>query len=229
MGVVMSLFRALTRSNRPYVKPELVENVHTHRYATTTATFFNIKVLNPLCDYLVDKLPMWLAPNLITLFAFSLHIVSIVLLLVYFGTDTAGPLPGWFPVFFGVAYSVNNTLDNMDGKQARRTKSGSPLGMLCDHGCDTASSIIIPIICTRIYQLGSGIPIMLIMVVATVPPYHLLMQEYYTGCLDMPALIDPDNTSLQVSVVCFLTAFFGADELWGFQIPLPYDYKLPLN
>ena len=28
------------------------------------------------------------------------------------------------------------TLDNMDGKQARRTGSSSPLGQLFDHGCD---------------------------------------------------------------------------------------------
>ena len=100
----MSLFRQLTQSNRPYIKPELVENVHTHKYATTTATFFHNKILDPLCDYLVGKLPMWLAPNLITLFAFAFHVISLILLLVCFGTDTAGPLPGWYPVFFGIAY-----------------------------------------------------------------------------------------------------------------------------
>ncbi len=27
-------------------------------------------------------------------------------------------------------------LDNMDGKQARRTGTSSPLGMMFDHGCD---------------------------------------------------------------------------------------------
>jgi len=30
-------------------------------------------------------------------------------------------------------------LDAMDGKQARRTKSSSPLGQLFDHGCDSFS------------------------------------------------------------------------------------------
>jgi phosphatidylglycerophosphate synthase len=30
-------------------------------------------------------------------------------------------------------------LDAIDGKQARRTKSGSPLGQLFDHGCDSFS------------------------------------------------------------------------------------------
>jgi ethanolaminephosphotransferase len=30
-------------------------------------------------------------------------------------------------------------LDCLDGKQARRTKSSSPLGQLFDHGCDALS------------------------------------------------------------------------------------------
>ncbi len=35
------------------------------------------------------------------------------------------------------------TLDAIDGKQARRTNSSSPLGELFDHGCDTISTILI--------------------------------------------------------------------------------------
>ena len=31
------------------------------------------------------------------------------------------------------------TLDAIDGKQARNTKSSSPLGQLFDHGCDSFS------------------------------------------------------------------------------------------
>ena len=37
---------------------------------------------------------------------------------------------------------VYQTLDNMDGKQARKTKSSSPLGLLFDHGCDAMNSIL---------------------------------------------------------------------------------------
>ena len=33
-------------------------------------------------------------------------------------------------------------LDNMDGKQARRTGSSSPLGMLFDHGCDALTTFL---------------------------------------------------------------------------------------
>ena len=40
-----------------------------------------------------------------------------------------------------IAMLVYQTLDNMDGKQARRTGTGSALGLLFDHGCDAINSI----------------------------------------------------------------------------------------
>lgn len=39
-------------------------------------------------------------------------------------------------LFFGSCVFVYYTLDNVDGKQARRTHNSSPLGMCMDHGCD---------------------------------------------------------------------------------------------
>lgn len=43
------------------------------------------------------------------------------------------------------------TLDNMDGKQARRTGTSSPLGMLMDHGCDAfGMSFIVLAVCSII-------------------------------------------------------------------------------
>ena len=35
------------------------------------------------------------------------------------------------------------TLDAIDGKQARRTDTQSPLGELFDHGCDSLSTIFV--------------------------------------------------------------------------------------
>ncbi len=37
---------------------------------------------------------------------------------------------------------IKKILDNMDGKQARRTKTSSPLGMMFDHGCDALVTFV---------------------------------------------------------------------------------------
>ena len=57
-----------------------------------------------------------------------------------FTADT--PVPGWVNIVCGVTLFLYQTLDAIDGKQARRTKSSSALGQLFDHGCDAMSTFI---------------------------------------------------------------------------------------
>ena len=40
------------------------------------------------------------------------------------------PIPWWVWLYSGVFHFIAHTLDGIDGKQARRTKSSSPLGIL---------------------------------------------------------------------------------------------------
>ena len=41
------------------------------------------------------------------------------------------------------SYLVYRVLDEMDGKQARKTGNSSPLGLLFDHGCDAFSAALV--------------------------------------------------------------------------------------
>mgnify|MGYP000206329967 CR=1 FL=1 len=91
---------------------------------------------------MVTKFPVWLPPNVITLVGFACNMVSLALMFALYGSSTEGPVDGWFCVFVAVMYFIATTLDNCDGKQARRTKSGSPLGMLFDHGLDACTAVI---------------------------------------------------------------------------------------
>ena len=95
-----------------------------------------------MCDEIVKWFPMWLAPNLITLAGFAFIVLPHLLMIALYGNETEGPLPGWFCVFLGICFFLYNTLDNIDGKQARRTGSGSPMGMLFDHGIDAATCVL---------------------------------------------------------------------------------------
>lgn len=47
-----------------------------------------------------------------------------------------GAAPRWVYAMGGLAVAVYANLDSIDGKQARRTGSSSPLGQLFDHGID---------------------------------------------------------------------------------------------
>jgi ethanolaminephosphotransferase len=54
----------------------------------------------------------------------------------------------------GVAFMGYMLCDNTDGKQARRTGSSSPLGMLIDHGMDSITAVINTMLITAMVQTG---------------------------------------------------------------------------
>ena len=51
-------------------------------------------------------------------------------------------------------------LDEMDGKQARKTGNSSPLGLLFDHGCDSFTTSLVSLMVMKVIQMGNGSLIM---------------------------------------------------------------------
>lgn len=62
----------------------------------------------------------------------------------------AYPIPKWVFVVTGVNVFVAYTLDGIDGKQARRTGTSTPMGELFDHGLDSYSTLFI---CIYVFSL----------------------------------------------------------------------------
>ena len=52
-------------------------------------------------------------------------------------------VPSWSLHLNAFGLFVYQTLDAVDGKQARRTGSSTPLGELFDHGCDAISMVVV--------------------------------------------------------------------------------------
>jgi phosphatidylglycerophosphate synthase len=51
--------------------------------------------------------------------------------------------PAWVNYYAAAAIFIYQTLDALDGKQARRTGTGSCLGELFDHGCDAFTTVMV--------------------------------------------------------------------------------------
>lgn len=80
-------------------------------------------------------------PSQITLIGLGLITASHAVL-AYYSPGLVEPAPGWVYVMQAVCLFMYSTLDNMDGKQARRTGSSSPLGLLFDHGTRRSASCL---------------------------------------------------------------------------------------
>jgi ethanolaminephosphotransferase len=108
-----------------------------HQYQPGQYTWLDLK-LNPIWTRLTEALPMTLAPNLVSLYG-GLHCLVAYLLIWYHApnfVEDIAPLPTWVLLVNAYCMTLYYTLDCMDGKQARRTNSSSPIGQLFDHGLD---------------------------------------------------------------------------------------------
>jgi phosphatidylglycerophosphate synthase len=89
------------------------------------------------------------APNLITLVAFLIVLISHCVFMFWGGDQFGKPVPGWKCVLMCVTIFLYQHLDNMDGKQARKTsnellieENSTPVGMLFDHGADAITAVL---------------------------------------------------------------------------------------
>lgn len=89
---------------------------------------------SPVAEFIASMLPRNLAPNVITLIAALFIVFSHILTYFSYGPQFNGFVDDWAPIFHGYLFMCYITLDNVDGKQARRTGNSSPLGQLFDHG-----------------------------------------------------------------------------------------------
>jgi ethanolaminephosphotransferase len=174
----------------------------------------------------VSKLPLWLAPNLITLTGFGFNIFQYLLMLYLYGDSMQGPVDTWFILCCAVTYTAYATLDNCDGKQARRTGSGSPLGMMFDHGLDACTAVIQNIMLQRVYQLGPHWSGMLCMTFTTVPFYYLTLETYYLGELNLPPWSGPDDTQVAYVIGCVVVSIIGTDIMLNEYEVLGYSLQV---
>ena len=98
--------------------------------------------------------PPWLAPNLITLLG-GLCIVAAAALSAYTSPSMSAESPYWVYATNACLLFAYQSLDGSDGKQARKTHSGSALGELMDHGVDSFAVGLIGFF--TIDQFGFGI------------------------------------------------------------------------
>ena len=125
-------------------------------------------------------------------------------------------LPRWVFFWNAIAILCYQTLDNMDGKQAQRTKSSSPLGLLFDHGIDAINNIF-----------GSGNWIICFMLdprkdswqcfICIFLPYTVFFmstwEEYHTGELIMPIINGP-NEGLLMGIVANVVSWWYGPGIW---------------
>jgi ethanolaminephosphotransferase len=140
------------------------------------------KVMTPFWNKAVEVLPMWMAPNLVTLIGFIAIVLAACQYLPYDLSLTKSFEP-WCYAFSALSIFIYQTLDAIDGKQARRTGTSSPLGQLFDHGLDAWSTVFTVYSPMQILRAGTTVPFFIYSVGLMSGFYTANWEEYHTEVL----------------------------------------------
>ncbi|GAB9462761.1 hypothetical protein Gpo141_00000245 [Globisporangium polare] len=205
-----------------YVSQEGSEKLLTYQYHGSDNSLIYKHVLTPMNNFLVEFLPLWLAPNLITLIGLLLVGFSHLLFALYC-PFLDGDAPAWLFVVAAAALFAYQTLDNLDGKQARRTGSSSPLGLLFDHGCDALNVSVGTMTMACVLQLGPTWKALSLAWSAHVVFICATWEEYYSGSLQLPLINGPtEGILIAISLKLFTAVvgpqFWTQEALPGWQV-----------
>ncbi|ERE89541.1 cholinephosphotransferase 1-like protein [Cricetulus griseus] len=127
--------------------------------------------------------------------------------------------PYWTYFLCALGLFIYQSLDAIDGKQARRTNSCSPLGELFDHGCDSLSTVFMAIGAAVAVRLGTHPDLLFFCsFVGMFLFYCAHWQTYVSGVLRFGRV---DVTEIQVALmIVFILSTFGGATMWDYTIPI---------
>ena len=197
---------------KPYIPKQRFNSIRSYKYKSSDSSISYKYFMSPLCDYLVNFFPTWLAPNVITISGFFLNLLYF-LITGYYTKFKGGFIPPWACFFSAFCYLLYMILDNIDGKQARRTKSSSPLGLLFDHGTDACTTFFITCGLGAILALETIYQYILLWIMIIVPFYLNNWEEYVTGVMSLPIINGINEGTFIIVFLECLTGCIGQDYL----------------
>jgi len=166
----------------------------------------------------MNFVPETLAPNMVTMLGFvfllSNHLIGMAWCWGEAGDTCELPRP--FFLYFAVSVFIYQVMDNLDGKQARKTNSSSALGELFDHGCDSLYMLLItyPVICS----IGwSGTETFYVLCAAVTVFYASHWEEYHTNELILGKFCNPTEGQIGCMIL-FIFAYFVGPQWWALTL-----------
>ncbi|XP_014228037.1 cholinephosphotransferase 1 isoform X6 [Trichogramma pretiosum] len=193
-----------------------------HKYSCSSASFLD-SLLQPWWEWLTQKLPLWLAPNLITVLGLLVNVAT-TLILVWYAPDAKTEPPRWACFLCALGLFIYQSLDAIDGKQARRTNTSTPLGELFDHGCDSISTVFVALSACIAVQLGYYPTWMFFQCFCAMTLFYCAhWQTYVSGSLRF-GKVDVTEAQFTIMGIHMISAIFGP-KIWTMEIPFVEGFQ----
>ncbi|XP_061076085.1 choline/ethanolaminephosphotransferase 1b isoform X1 [Conger conger] len=217
-GVGVCVLSRLIQLPAPPLSRHQLKRLEEHRYSSCGRSLLE-PVMQCYWEWLVGRVPTWIAPNLITIVGLVTNIFT-TLVLVYYCPTATEQAPLWAYLSCAVGLFIYQSLDAIDGKQARRTNSSSPLGELFDHGCDSLSTVFVVLGTCIAIQLGTNPDWMFFCCFAGMFMFYCAhWQTYVSGTLRFGIRFDITELQICLALLQTFTATLGPG-FWNLRIPL---------
>ncbi|KAL7552763.1 hypothetical protein ACHAWF_017864 [Thalassiosira exigua] len=196
------------------ISPAGLRFIARHQYRPSEYTHLD-NFLNPMWTGLTELLPMWLAPNAVTTLG-GLHCGLAYGVLWYYSPDMEVSPPDWAVFLAGWCTVAYYTLDCMDGKQARRTGSSSPLGQLFDHGFDCICALFFMSSTASFVMIGGTYWYLLLQTSIQFAFFMAQWEEYHTHVLPhcTGKWLGVTETNYAIGLVTMFNAFVDREAVY---------------
>jgi len=175
----------------------------------------------PFWNALVPFLPTTLHPNTLTLLG-SLSILPSFFLFWWFAPHLVEGCPGWVCAVAVLGVFMFQTLDNLDGRQARRLKLSSPIGDWFDHCLDILSLyLLISQVGTPLFFGKTKYPLLAVLgqLAPAMTHYFTFWDRRFTGEIYLGSLSITEGQFIIMAVIT--SGWYLGEDFWGTPFHFP--------
>ncbi|KAJ4462930.1 putative CDP-alcohol phosphatidyltransferase [Paratrimastix pyriformis] len=205
----------------PYITEKGLKTVSKSKYNGIDDSLFYNYIGNPFYNKVVTFIPRWMAPNVVTALATLSQFLAFLLYVIWAPNMTVAPR--WVYFATGALIFSYQTLDNIDGKHARRTGNQSPLGQLFDHGSDCFAVGVVCGYMLATMGIDPGWKTYLMLINLEMGFFLPTWEEYHTGRMYLGPINGADEGVFVTYLMQTFTGFVGG-QFWK----LPLSQLLPL-
>ena len=193
---------------------EALENIKNFKYKSTDDSLLYNSCISPCLNKVVELLPYWLAPNLITLIALLFNTLAAIISYKDGGFDFSSKLKPSTCLIVGIFQLIYLLLDNINEKQARRTGNSTPFGILMDHGCDIFANIFTAFNLSKLLVLGNDYYYSYSVFFGLFLGFYMMtFEEYKLEEVHFPPINGSDEGNFFIFLLGVFLSYFGQDYM----------------
>ncbi|KAI9635659.1 CDP-alcohol phosphatidyltransferase-domain-containing protein [Dioszegia hungarica] len=188
-----------------------------YKYSGIDKSVVSRYALGPFWTWLVTIMPRNLAPNSITFLGLCFVFANVGTLFYLDPTYSGKELPSLVYLSWAIGLFAYQSMDAIDGKQARRLNMGSALGEMFDHGCDAINTTLETVLCCHALGLNRSWWTVTSQAATMCNFYASTWEEYHTGTLYLSAFSGPVEGILMVVAIYAVTAIHPLGQAFWSQ------------